>query len=144
MLTSTMPYGHYRGIKPTHAFQLLVLRGIALLGIRGKRPFSSKQWNQRNNKTRTICMAPRLRSASQLKSLRSCNNAAQDAYAWDRLLQGIHEEVLNNILRNLPMGRARADSRAQILKETGLFEGGPEIGGGGGAGMATRHRVDHR
>ena len=30
------------------------------------------------------------------------------------------------------MGRARADSQAQILKEAGLFEGGPEMGGGGG------------
>ena len=32
--------------------------------------------------------------------------------------------------RSLPMGRARADSRAQIVKEAGLFDGGPETGDG--------------
>ena len=47
---------------------------------------------------------------------------------WDRLLQVIHEEVWNDKQRSLPMERARADSRAQILKESGLFEGGPATG----------------
>ena len=59
---------------------------------------------------------------------------------WERLLQFIHEEMWNDRQRCLPMGRARADSRAHILKELGLFEGGPVTGGG----MATRHRVDQR
>ena len=45
---------------------------------------------------------------------------------WDRLLQVIHEEAWNDRQRSLPVGRVRADSRAQILKEAGLFEGGPE------------------
>ena len=43
----------------------------------------------------------------------------------DRLLQVIREEVWNDKQRSLPIERARADSRAQILKEPGLFEGGP-------------------
>ena len=46
---------------------------------------------------------------------------------WDRLIQVIDEEVWNDKQQSLPMGRARADSRAQILKETGMFEGGPEM-----------------
>ena len=49
---------------------------------------------------------------------------------WDRFIQVINEEVWNDRRRSLPMGRARTDSRAQILKEAGLFEGGAETGHG--------------
>ena len=89
MLTSTVPYGQYRGLKPTHVFQLLFLRGNALMGIRWKRPFSFWQWKQRNT-TRTTCVASRLRSASQLKSLRPYNRAAQE------IIRVIHEDRSTN------------------------------------------------
>ena len=42
------------------------------MGIRGKRPLSSWQWKQRNTiGTTSPCMAPRLLSASKLKSIQS-------------------------------------------------------------------------
>ena len=61
---------------------------------------------------------------------------------WDQLLQVIHEEVWNDRQRSLPMGRPRADSRAQILKEAGLFEGGPETGGGEGAWLQDTELIN--
>ena len=68
------------------------------------------------------------------KEGRSSNaiDLAKTPTRWDRLVQVTHEEVWNDKQRSLPMGRARADSRAQIHKEADLFEGGPEMGGGHG------------
>ena len=67
-----------------------------------------------------------------LKEGRSSNviYLAKTPTRWDRLLQVIREEVWNDRQRCLPMGRARTDYRTQILKEAGLFEGGPETGHG--------------
>ena len=128
----------------THVFQLLVLTGIALMGIRGKRPVSFWQWKQRNTTASPAWhndyeahpnSSPFRRhkkwSVSSLRTGPQMVGWQRPARRSGRLSDSrVYQTYGAKEIRK--EGRssqaARADSRAQILMEAGLFEGGPETG----------------